>query len=700
MKKGPFHRSLAILLLAGVYGVALAGAQRSDPADVLLQAAIHKETVEGDLEQAVRMYKDIVAKYSTNRAVAATAQYHLGLCYEKLGNTEARTAYERVLREYPEQSEPVSQARARLAALASSDTGDVRAAREPSGIVIQELQLGATQQTFALSPDGNSVVYTKGMNLVVRDFVSGRDRQITDVKTGSAYIPVWSPDGKRIAYTHWHNYWKYELRIVSLETGEDQHREINGRPSGWSVDGRHILYSEGGAEKARWSLNLLPVDGGPAREIMSGNASKQTVAPQGLRLSPDGKYVVYSLEKDRTSSSLFLVRIEGGDPIRITEGSTYDYDPIWAPDGKTLLFVSNRSLGRFDLWAVRVVDGKAAGEPFVVKPAIGRVRLLSLANNGRLLLSRHELTSHIYITGVDPDTGQGVGQAVRLTKESDAGDSQRQRPVWSPDGRYIAYIASRNTFRVVSADGSDDREIARLPGMFLGTFAWAPDNEHIYFAGKLPETGSGIHSISVVTKEIKPILLDPEIGGYVAASPDGKRLAFLKNLQRPQIFMADVDGGHLEQITFDESTRPFYASAWSPDGKQFVFGRSGGGKTSLMVRTVDDGRIYELLSDSKSGNSISDISWSHDGSKLAWSSSQDGKPAIEFLRLAPGETPQAFIAYTGLPANTVLLNPSWSPDGKRMAFVAGAEVNQLSLMDNFLPKPEESGQSNAARPVR
>ena len=99
MKKRYFYRVFAVLLLAGLCGAALAGSQKSDAADVLLQAAIHKETVEGDLEQAIRMYKDIVSKHSANRAVAASALVHMGQTYEKLGSAEARNAYERVARD-------------------------------------------------------------------------------------------------------------------------------------------------------------------------------------------------------------------------------------------------------------------------------------------------------------------------------------------------------------------------------------------------------------------------------------------------------------------------------------------------------------------------------------------------------------------------------------------------------------------------
>src|SRR6266851_1181746 len=95
------------------------GVHQDDQAEVLLQAAHQKQLVEGQLEEAIQLYKRIVQEHSGNRAVAAKALLEMGQCYEKLGNTEARKAYERVLREYGDQNEAAAQARARLAAISS-----------------------------------------------------------------------------------------------------------------------------------------------------------------------------------------------------------------------------------------------------------------------------------------------------------------------------------------------------------------------------------------------------------------------------------------------------------------------------------------------------------------------------------------------------------------------------------------------------
>ena len=92
-----------------------------------LQAAIKKEVVDGDLKGAIEQYKKLAQ--GRDRAVAAKALVRMGQCYEKLGDAEARKAYERVLREYADQAGAVAEARARLAALKSAEPSSITVRR-------------------------------------------------------------------------------------------------------------------------------------------------------------------------------------------------------------------------------------------------------------------------------------------------------------------------------------------------------------------------------------------------------------------------------------------------------------------------------------------------------------------------------------------------------------------------------------------
>src|ERR1051326_3232652 len=110
---------LTALLLAG--GM-MAERRRQE---IELQAAIRQETVDGDLQGAIKRYAAIAAKYvKADRPVAAMALVHLAECYQKMGDAKSKKIYEQVLKEYADQTEAVAMARAKLGGrVAARDIG-------------------------------------------------------------------------------------------------------------------------------------------------------------------------------------------------------------------------------------------------------------------------------------------------------------------------------------------------------------------------------------------------------------------------------------------------------------------------------------------------------------------------------------------------------------------------------------------------
>jgi len=84
MRVGQF---LAVTIVAALLAAPFSIAQKDEQADVLIQAAHQKQLVEGQLEEAILLYRRIVQEHPANRAVAAQALLEMGQCYEKLGNT-------------------------------------------------------------------------------------------------------------------------------------------------------------------------------------------------------------------------------------------------------------------------------------------------------------------------------------------------------------------------------------------------------------------------------------------------------------------------------------------------------------------------------------------------------------------------------------------------------------------------------------
>jgi len=116
----PFAASLAVVasvtMLLAVRSAVIA--QAPTKAQAAFKAAMDKETVEGDLKGAIEQYKKLAQ--SSDRALAARALIQMAGCYQKLGDAEARKIYEQIVRDYGDQREAVTIARARLGAASAT----------------------------------------------------------------------------------------------------------------------------------------------------------------------------------------------------------------------------------------------------------------------------------------------------------------------------------------------------------------------------------------------------------------------------------------------------------------------------------------------------------------------------------------------------------------------------------------------------
>lgn len=191
---------LTLAVMAALAAAAVTAApQNQDKAEVALKAAMDKEVLDGNLKAAIEQYRKIAATYRGNRPVAARALLRLGQCHEKQGDAEASKAYERVVREFPDQKEAVAEARRYLAA---------KGARTQAGIMAHQVWTGPMlgRKYRAVSPDGRYAVFSTAghvCDLHVHDLTSGDHRKIWDWSGKGFWLAqvVISPSSKRIAYS-------------------------------------------------------------------------------------------------------------------------------------------------------------------------------------------------------------------------------------------------------------------------------------------------------------------------------------------------------------------------------------------------------------------------------------------------------------------------------------------------------------------
>ncbi len=246
-----------------------------------------------------------------------------------------------------------------------------------SGQAVTSPGIEAWQPT--LTRDGKKLAFAATRagrwELWEKSLVNGREALIA-ADDYQRYTPEWSPDGMRLAYGCLKTTETRERRLL-VWSAESRDEEPLTAPSNqqmyvydWSSDGKQLLVAQEQEEDRTheiWLRSSAPMPNSePARRIIS-NPAYHLYQPH---FSPDGRWIVFEAIRSQPTlieSTLYVTPATGGPWIRITDGKHWDDKPRWAPDGKTLYFVSSRG-GVLNVWGIRFdpAKGKAVGDPFRV----------------------------------------------------------------------------------------------------------------------------------------------------------------------------------------------------------------------------------------------------------------------------------------------------------------------------------------------
>ena len=704
----------------GVLLVVTAGGLAQQHPEVALRAAMELETVRGDLRAAIEEYKQIAQ--GSDRALAAKALIRMAGCYQKLGDAESRAIYEQVVRDYADQNDAVTVARARLAALDRP-----RSPADPATMVVRRVWSGRDAWAVGgVSPGGRYLSYlASGRGLAIHDLETGQDRPLAskDSWSGGNLTPnghKLSPDGQQVAYV-WHNRDSFnDVRIVGLDGSEPRvlyrneetsrsvsevtgtEHIVNRAVLAWSPDGKYVLVTFRREDRTN-QLGLVSVADGSVRVLKTLDWRY----PIGVSFSPDGRYIAYDLPKENSPNrDIFLLATDGSRETPLIEHPANNQFPVWAPDGKRIVFVSDRT-GSLDAWLIQVADGKPRGAPELIKSGIGPIWPLGFTRNGSFY---YGLTTgrmnDVYTAAIDPATGTLLSSPEKVSQLFVGSNSQ---PDWSPDGQYLAYFVKqgplpiRASVMIRSVDTGDVRELPRqLPYIqYYRGLRWSPDGRSLLVKGRDNKGRWGLYQLDARTGAVTPIVQTTGSGGSRPEySPDGRTIFYWRSgdgngVDGPtRIVARDLESG--EESDLLHAAPPSSIShlmVVSPDGQRLAFfmGDRDTQSMALKVMPAAGGEPRELLRVHRPdffhlGN-YDALAWTPDGRELLFGkgTAVSGGRMVELWRIsAEGGAPQR----VGLAMDRIS-HLRFHPDGRRIVFDAldaRPENNEVWVMEHFLPE--------------
>lgn len=679
-----FRNHIVFFILVTFLVSGLVTSTYSQDSKQLFQKGLMKENGEGDLHAAIKIYEEVVADENAENSVKAKAQLHIGLCFEKLGKTEAIKAYELVLQNYKNYKDEVQVASLRLSELNKPD--------DESMSVIDLYEKGSFLENSSLSPDGTKIAgidFSVGQNVNVYDRLTGQTQMITNYKWSNAddgftYFPVWSPDGKELVYMFFGNNGICELQASTLE-GKKRTLIKNEPGSGqiyprqWSEDGSEILTFKQDSS-GFYTIGLLPAGGGSFNALYYTNWKDRFVNGDAS-LSPDGKFVVFA-DGQEDNLDIFIIDTKGGTPTVLSGHPVNEYDPLWSPDGKHIAFIKEIKGGAF-LYGIEMAEGKPVGQPFLIKEGLQNVDLTNWTENG-ICYNLELKMNEIYTLSLDPETGTPVGDPKPLDY-TPAGSNIC--PVWSHDGSNLAFISYDDKPEVVilPADGGETRHytipVSEFWANAVQDLNWLPDNSGVGFSMINRMELSTIYRLDLITGKWQDWPLPDKGWSFTDWGPDENTVMYTKGTDpNAGVFQFNIKTGETKHVFKPEANKwhNIRGLKFSRDYKKLTFTY---GNFNIMVLDLESGECRML----------DKIFWtptfSPDGQKvLAFGSYGEEKNAAKGATVLSldGEILQQYDISRYFAAGTRIHSPDWSPDGEQLVFSTLYGKFETLLMKNVL----------------
>jgi Tol biopolymer transport system component len=337
-----------------------------------------------------------------------------------------------------------------------------------------------------------------------------------------------------------------------------------------------------------------------------GGASVQTPTPaEGLPtqqpLSPEAQTPLAFISAAGSSSDVYVMDVDEGQPRQLTQDDALDQWPRWSPDGERLAFLSmplenGRSAEKGELVVV-TADGSERRTVATESNSETYSPSLDWSPDGTKIAFETVARSDDVTAGIDV-VDLNTGQVIEL-----APGRPSFMPAWSPDGSQIAFVSYEGTpspgeelaadIYLMDADGANVRRLAHQEGTNVSP-RWSPDGGRIVWWTR-EATGGPQHMFMAEAESGKVEALGT--GSRPVWSPDGEHIAFLDlvDTDNVEVFVQDVDSGKRINLSDDpaQDTWP----TWSPTGDRVAF---------VSKRDNENGEIYVVDADGSNLRRLTD----------------------------------------------------------------------------------------------